>query len=252
MAASQREQTLSLLAAANNHGDLAVKLSSLKQARDVLLSADLSVLAVELFPYLVELQSSHEPLVRKTLVEIIEEISLKTMEYSPVLMQVLLTLLRDEDSVVARQSIVAGMHIFCKVLDELALQFHRHGLVDRWLEEIWSWMIKFKDVVVQIALEARSIGPRLLAIKFLETCVLLFMPDNDSRGHMTEAVGRNAQVFNVKWLAGGHPVLDPVALQSEANRYFLILLDLLSLSSSLPGSITISVINSMFGSNVQG
>ncbi|KAM0023971.1 putative armadillo-like helical, symplekin, symplekin/Pta1 [Helianthus debilis subsp. tardiflorus] len=244
MAASQREQTLSLLAAANNHGDLAVKLSSLKQARDVILSADLSVLAVELFPYLVELQSSHEPLVRKTLVEIIEEISLKTMEYSPVLMQVLLTLPRDEDSVVARQSIVAGMHIFCKVLDELALQFHRHGLVDRWLEEIWSWMIKFKDTVVQIALEARSIGPRLLAIKFLETCVLLFMPDNDSRGHMTE-VGRNAQVFNVKWLAGGHPVLDPVALQSEANRYFLILLDLLSLSSSLPGSITISVINSL-------
>lgn len=69
MAVSQREQTLSLLAAANNHGDLAVKLSSLKQAKDILLSADLSLLAVELFPYLVELQFSHEPLVRKTLVE---------------------------------------------------------------------------------------------------------------------------------------------------------------------------------------
>lgn len=52
----------------------------------------------------------------------IEEISLKTMEYSPVLMQVLLTLLSDDDSVVARQSIVAGTHIFCKVLDELVLQ----------------------------------------------------------------------------------------------------------------------------------
>ncbi|KAI7738659.1 hypothetical protein M8C21_021956, partial [Ambrosia artemisiifolia] len=244
MAVSQREQTLSLLAAANNHGDLAVKLSSLKQAKDIILSADLSVLALELFPYLVDLQSSHQPLVRKTLVETIEEISLRAMEYSPILMQALVTLLSDDDSVVARQSIVAGTHIFCKVLDELALQFHRHGLVERWLEEIWSWMIKFKDTVIQIALEARSIGPRLLAIKFLETCVLLFMPDNDSRGHMAE-VGRNAQVFNVLWLAGGHPVLDPVALQSEANRYFLILLDLLSLSSSLPGSITISVINSL-------
>ncbi|XP_076926984.1 uncharacterized protein LOC143590366, partial [Bidens hawaiensis] len=244
MAVSRRDQTLSLLAAANNHGDLAVKLSSLKQAKDILLAADLSVLAAELFPYLVELQSSHEPLVRKTLVEMIEEISLKTMEYSPVLMPVLLTLLNDDDSVVARQTIVVGAHIFCKALDELALQFQRHGLVERWLEEIWSWMIKFKDTVFQIALEARSVGPRLLAIKFLETCVLLFMPDNDSRGQITE-VGRNAHMFNILRVAGGHPVLDSVALQSEANRCFLVLLDLLSSSGSLPGSITISVINSL-------
>ncbi|KAL8225457.1 hypothetical protein R6Q57_018014 [Mikania cordata] len=244
MAVSQREQTLSLLAAANNHGDLAVKLSSLRQAKDILLSSDLSLLATELFPYLAELQSSHEALVRKTLVEMIEEISLKTMEYSPVLVQVLLTLLSDSDSVVAQQSIVAGTHIFCKVLDELVMQFHRHGLVGRWLEEIWSLMIKFKDVVFQIALEARSVGPRLLAIKFLETCVLLFNPDNDSRGHITE-VGRNAQAFNISWLAGGHPVLDSFALQSDANRCFLILLDLMRLSGGLPGSITISVINSL-------
>ncbi|XP_076894435.1 uncharacterized protein LOC143546715 isoform X1 [Bidens hawaiensis] len=244
MAVSQRDQTLSLLAAANNHGDLAVKLSSLKQAKDILLAADLSLLSAELFPYLVELQSSHEPLVRKTLVETIEEISLKTMEYSPVLMPVLLTLLNDDDSVVARQTIVAGTHIFCKALDELALQFQRHGLVERWLEEIWSWMIKFKDTVFQIALEAKSVGPRLLAIKFMETCVLLFMPDNDSRGKITE-VGRNAHMFNIIRVAGGHPVLDSVALQSEANRCFLVLLDLLSSSGGLPGSITISVVNSL-------
>lgn len=244
MAVSQREQALSLLAAANNHGDLAVKLSSLKQAKDILLSSDLSLLSGELFPYLVELQSCHEALVRKTLVEAIEEISLKAMEYSQLLMQVLLTLLNDVDSVVTRQSIVAGTHIFCKVLDALVFQFHRHGIVDRWLEEIWSWMIKFKDAVFQIALEARSVGPRLLAIKFLETCVLLFMPDNDSRGHAAE-VSRSAQMFNVSWLAGGHPVLDPAALQSEANRSFLILLDLMRSASGLPGSITISIVNSL-------
>ncbi|XP_071714228.1 uncharacterized protein [Rutidosis leptorrhynchoides] len=239
----QREQALSLLASANNHGDLAVKLSSLKQAIDIFLTADLSLLASELFPYLVDLQSSHESLVRKTLVEAIEEITLRNMEYSPVLMQVLLTLLSDEDSVVARQSIAAGTHVFCKVLDELVLQFHRHGFVERWLEDIWSWMVKFKDAVFQIALEARSVGPRLLAVKFLETCVLLFMPDNDSRDNVTE-VSRSAQMFNVSWLAGGHPVLDSVALQSEANRCFMILLDLLKLGSNgLPGSITISVVN---------
>ncbi|KAL7619282.1 hypothetical protein Lser_V15G00028 [Lactuca serriola] len=245
MAASQREQALSLLAAANNHGDLAVKLSSLKQAKDILLSADLSLLSDELFPYLVELQSCHEALVRKTLVEVVEEISLKAMEYSQLLMQVLLTLLTDPDSVVARQAIVAGTHIFCEVLDALAFQFHRHGIVERWLEEIWSWMIRFKDSVFQVALEARSVGPRLLAIKFLETCVLLFMPDNDSRGHATEAVARSAQMFNISWLSGGHPVLDSIALQSEANRSLFILFDLLRSPSLLPGSITISIINSL-------
>ncbi|CAI9266399.1 unnamed protein product [Lactuca saligna] len=245
MAASQREQALSLLAAANNHGDLAVKLSSLKQAKDILLSADLSLLSDELFPYLVELQSCHEALVRKTLVEVVEEISLKAMEYSQLLMQVLLTLLTDPDSVVARQAIVAGTHIFCEVLDALAFQFHRHGIVERWLEEMWSWMMKFKDSVFQVALEARSVGPRLLAIKFLETCVLLFMPDNDSRGHATEAVARSAQMFNISWLSGGHPVLDSIALQSEANRSLFILLDLLRSPSLLPGSITISIINSL-------
>lgn len=244
MAASQREQALSLLAAANNHGDLAVKLSSLKQAKDILLSADLSLLSDELFPYLVELQSCHEALVRKTLVEVVEEISLKAMEYSQLLMQVLLTLLTDPDSVVARQAIVAGTHIFCEVLDALAFQFHRHGIVERWLEEIWSWMIRFKDSVFQVALEARSVGPRLLAIKFLETCVLLFMPDNDSRGHATE-VARSAQMFNISWLSGGHPVLDSIALQSEANRSLFILFDLLRSPSLLPGSITISIINSL-------
>jgi symplekin len=68
MAGAPRDQALALLAAANNHGDLAVKMSSLKQARDILLSVETS-LAAELFPYLVELQSSPESLVRKLLVE---------------------------------------------------------------------------------------------------------------------------------------------------------------------------------------
>ena len=63
-----RERALTFLAAANNHGDLAVKMSSLKQAKDILLSVEPSH-AAELFPYLVELQSSPESVVRKALVE---------------------------------------------------------------------------------------------------------------------------------------------------------------------------------------
>ena len=70
MAAPTRDQVLSLLAAANNHGDLAVKTSSLKQAKDLLLSIDPS-LAADLFPYLLELQSSPESLVRKLLIQLV-------------------------------------------------------------------------------------------------------------------------------------------------------------------------------------
>lgn len=63
-----KDQVLSLLAAANNHGDLSVKTSSLKQAKDLLLSLDPS-LAADLYPYLLELQSSPESLVRKLLIQ---------------------------------------------------------------------------------------------------------------------------------------------------------------------------------------
>lgn len=53
---------------------------------------------------------------------LVEEIGLKAMEHSSVLMPVLLTLLRDDDSNVAKQSIVSGSNIFCCVLEEMAFQ----------------------------------------------------------------------------------------------------------------------------------
>ena len=51
------------------------------------------------------------------------------------------------------------------------------------------------------------------------------------------------QAFNISWLVGGHPVLDPVGLESEANRTLDILLNLLRSANSLPGSLTITVVN---------
>uniref|UniRef100_A0A5B6YMW5 Symplekin n=2 Tax=Davidia involucrata TaxID=16924 RepID=A0A5B6YMW5_DAVIN len=243
MAGPLREQALSLLAAANNHGDLAVKLSSLKHAKDILLSVEPS-LAAELFPYLVELQSSPESLVRKSLIEVMEEIGLKAMDHSSILMPILLASLNDSDSIVARQSIVSGTNIFCNVLEELSLQFHQRVLVERWLEELWTWMVRFKDVVFGILLEAGSVGTKLLAMKFLETCVLLFTySSSDSEKYTTEAITRSGRAFNISWLVGGHPVLDPGALTSEANRCLGILLDMLRSASSLPGSLTISTVN---------
>ncbi|XP_068482397.1 uncharacterized protein [Phaseolus vulgaris] len=242
MAAPTRDQALSLLAAANNHGDLTVKTSSLKQAKDLLLSIDHS-LAADLFPYLLELQSSPESLVRKLLIQIIEEIGFKAVEHSPTLISVLLTFLRDSDITVVKQSIVSGTNIFGSVFEELILQFQQNGKVERWLEDTWMSMLKFKDAVFGIALEPGSVGIKLLALKFLEMFVLLFTSDvSDSEKLATKGV---RQAVNVLWLVGGHPhpVLDPVVLMSEANRTLGILLNLLQSVGSPPGCLTITVVN---------
>ncbi|XP_050213474.1 uncharacterized protein LOC126664901 [Mercurialis annua] len=237
---ASRDQALSLLTAVNAHGDLAVKLSSLKQAKDIILSAEPSF-AAELIPYVVELQFSPESLVRKMLLEIIEEISLKAMEHCTLLVPVLLAFLRDNVTVIARQSIVCGTHLFCAVLEELALQFHRHGKVERWLEELWIWMLKFKDAVFSIAVQPGFVGTKLLSLKFLETFVLLFTTDvNDSDKFVAEGSRR---LFNISWLHDGHPFLDSVALMSDADKTLGVLLNFLQSPGSLPGPLIIAVVN---------
>ncbi|XP_065881790.1 uncharacterized protein [Euphorbia lathyris] len=244
---ASRDQALSLLTAANDHADLVVKLSSLKQAKDILLSVEPSF-AAELFPYLAELQFSPEPLVRKMLVEMIEEIGLKAIENGSVLVPVLLAFLKDTDPVIARKAIVCGTHLFCGVLEEMALQFLQHNKVERWLEELWIWMLKFKDAVFAIAVEPGSVGTKLLSLKFLETYVLIFTSDtNDSDKLAAEGSRR---MFNASWLAGGHPVLDPVPLMSDAGRTIRILLEFLQSPGSLPGSLIIAVVNWCSGSLV--
>ncbi|KAI3968277.1 hypothetical protein MKW92_034040, partial [Papaver armeniacum] len=151
-------QILSLLSAVKNHQDLAVKLSSLRQAKDILCSFEPSSVVVELFPYIVELQGSNEVLVRKILLELMEELGLKVMDQSSVFMPIFLTYLKDDASSVVRQSIVSGTNFFCGVLEEMALQYHQSGKVERWLEELWSWMVKFKNAICGIALEAGPIS----------------------------------------------------------------------------------------------
>ncbi|XP_021283612.1 uncharacterized protein LOC110416100 isoform X2 [Herrania umbratica] len=234
-----RDQALSLLTAANNHTDLAVKLSSLKQAKDILSSLDSSS-AADLFPYLADLQGSPECLVRKFLLEIIEDIAPRAIEHSSILVPVLVTFLRDSDSDVVRQSIFSGTNFFCKFLEEMTLQ---HGKVEPWLEELWMWMVRFKEGVSFIASEPVPVRTKLLALKFLETYVLLFTSDNIDSEKVVEATRGSRWTFNVSWLSGGHPVLDPVALTSDAQRTLFILLDMLQSASSLPGSVTITVVN---------
>ena len=53
---------------------------------------------------------------------VIEEAGLKVLEHSAILMPVLLSLLKDADPVVARQSIVSGSKFFYAVLEDIAMQ----------------------------------------------------------------------------------------------------------------------------------
>ncbi|KAK6116065.1 hypothetical protein DH2020_008334 [Rehmannia glutinosa] len=232
--APSREQALSLLAAANNHGNLAVKLSSLKQAKDILLSVE-PFQAAELFPYLVELQYSPEILVRKYL-----------LEYD-----------------VALQVNLAGC------IDLLGFVPSYCTSVELCLPgRVTYYNSSDPDQVNDICVEAGSVGSKLLAIKFLETYVLQFTLDSNDFGSNPEGLFtilyafeilivnlyisdsalpavmiRPGRVFNVSWIMDGHPVLDPPALVSDANRYLGILLDLLRSANNFPGSLTITAVN---------
>ncbi|KAM7266183.1 hypothetical protein ACFE04_004080 [Oxalis oulophora] len=224
---SWREQALSLLAAANNHGDLAVKLSSLRQVKDIISSIEPPSLTVELFPYLIHLHSSNESLLRKLLIELIHDIALRAIEHSSPLMPVVLAFLRDNDVSIAKQALVTATTLVGCVSEHISLQFQRRGIVEQWTEELWTWMLRLKDAVISIALEPGYIGTKLLSFKYLENYVLLTTSDGDDT--------RNYE--------GRHPVLDPVSLRSEANRTLGILLDLLHSFGRLPGTLAISVVN---------
>ncbi|KAH1228827.1 hypothetical protein GmHk_10G028744 [Glycine max] len=100
-----------------------------------------------------------------------------------------------------------------------------------------------ESYVILFELVPASVGIKLLALKFLETFVLLFSSDiGDTEKLATKGI---RQAVNVEWLVGGHPhpVLDPVVLISDANRTIGILLNLLLLVGSLPTCLTITVVN---------
>ncbi|VFQ92229.1 unnamed protein product [Cuscuta campestris] len=176
----------------------------------------------------------------------IEDIATKPLEHISILMPALFASLRDNSSLVVKQSIISGTRIFCRVLEQLSMQFHQRGIIERSLEELWTCMIKFKDAVFRILFEAAPVSIRLSVIKFLETYVLLCTPDaTDAEKCTSEASTQFRRPFNISWIGGNHPIIDPAALVSDANRTIGILLDLLHSASSLPGSLTISIVNSL-------
>lgn len=50
-------------------------------------------------------------------------------------------------------------------------------------------------------------------------------------------------MFNISRLTGSHSIIDPVLFVSEAGMILEYLLDMLSVTSSLPGCLAIAVIN---------
>ncbi|ONK67777.1 uncharacterized protein A4U43_C05F3660 [Asparagus officinalis] len=167
---------------------------------------------------------------------ILKEIGSNAMEELSLLMPNLLSFLKHDDPVVVRQSITTGTSLFSAVLTKMALQLRNSNKVEGWLEEMWSWMLQFKDAVRSI-LEPCSTGSKVLAAKFLQNCFLLYTSDVNNG---EEGKGFN---FSITWLVHGHPTLNPTMLAYEANKILNLFLDILQSAHTLSTSLVVTVIN---------
>ncbi|WOL11751.1 hypothetical protein Cni_G20515 [Canna indica] len=174
--------------------------------------------------------------------ELLKDLGSKVSEESIMLMPNLLSALRHQDPFVVKQSIASGTTLFGAVLEEIALQLHGSGKIEHWLEEMWSWMVQFKEAVCGILMEPRSIGIKVLALKFIEACILYFTRDEEYGVSLTEGKYRR---FNVSFLTSGNSILNPAVLEIEADKTVDLLLDTLQVVDTLCGSLVIAVINSL-------
>ncbi|KAH9300845.1 hypothetical protein KI387_012428, partial [Taxus chinensis] len=251
MMAGLNPHAISLLNAAKNHAEAGSRIESLKQLKDILLQQrekDPSLLK-EFVAHLSDLQTAPFSLVRKYIAEMIQEIGLKNMEHLPEMVPVLLTLLKDDIPAVVRQTITSGTILFRNVLEQVALQGTYIGKLDKWLEDLWSWMVKLKDAIYPFAIQPGSDGVKLVAVKFFEITILLFTPDsNGSQPPLPQQNSDgNSRIFNVSWLAGGHPLLDQGMLGQEASKNLGLMLEQLQSPdvTMLKSSVVIVLINSL-------
>ncbi|KAG6529428.1 hypothetical protein ZIOFF_011626 [Zingiber officinale] len=203
---------------------------------------------------------------------LLKDLGSKVSEKLIALMPNLLTTLRHQDLFVVKQSISCGTALFGAVLEEIALQFHMiivtvfghgsfsiaepavvfifcslldcnlhgSGKIEQWLEELWSWMVKFMESVSAILMEPGSNGIKVPALKFIETCILYFTPAEDRGVFSTQG---KFMRFNVSHLPINNSILNPAALEIEADRALNFLLDVLQSATTFRGSFVIAVIN---------
>ncbi|KAH9555778.1 hypothetical protein CY35_08G133900 [Sphagnum magellanicum] len=251
IAAGVREQAVKLLNEAKMQPDAPSKADLLKNVMEIVLHREPSLLP-EFVPYLMELQSEPGSPVRKYLAEMIEEIGTRHVAHISTTVPVLLALLRDSTPAVARRAITSGSNIFRTTLEQVASQGIYTGQVEKQLVDAWNWVTHFKNAVYPAAFQHGNDGVRLLAVKFVETTVLLFTPDPSGSSQPPPNQQNSdgvAKGFNIAWIAGGHPLLDANALGQEASKNLGLLLNQLRApeSSVLPGPVAIVLVNSLAG-----
>uniref|UniRef100_A0ACD5VII8 Uncharacterized protein n=1 Tax=Avena sativa TaxID=4498 RepID=A0ACD5VII8_AVESA len=174
---------------------------------------------------------------------LLRELGRNVTEDLVVLMPNLLSFLKHDDPTVVKQSIASGTNLFAAVLEEMALQINGRGRVDAWLEEMWAWMNQFKDAVCVMMREPGPIACKLLAVKFIETWILCLTPQPNS--DRIQPIEGNNRRFDASRLAKFHPSLDPVILEANANRAFILLVDILQSAYTHRGSFLVGTINSL-------
>ncbi|XP_042456319.1 uncharacterized protein LOC122040899 isoform X1 [Zingiber officinale] len=245
VAASWGERADGLLQSARAACEVSSKLKQLRQLKEVLLNRDTSLLA-EFVTRLAELQSERASPIRKFLAEMIGDIGSKHTDVLHEMLPCLISFLEDETPAVARQAITTGTALFGHVLEKLVIQGLYSNDIDVSLKSSWTWMLQFKTTVVHTAFQSGSDGVRLLAVKFVETLVLLYTPDpyisSDPPQESDFDVG-----FNISWLRVGHALLNVGELAVEASQSLGLLLDQLRFPQvkTLSNSMVIVLIKSL-------
>ncbi|XP_075088235.1 uncharacterized protein LOC107816280 isoform X4 [Nicotiana tabacum] len=226
MSPISRERIASLLSAAKFASDVPSKLHSLRRLNNELAGADSQLLS-EFLPSLLDLVSDRFSPVRKLTAEMVGYIGFKHGEFIPDIVPVLISALKDDMPAVARQAITCGIDIFRCTLVKVAIQGLFSSELDDSLESAWAWVLKFREEIYAMAFQPASDGRRLLALKFVESVVLLYTPNPSVSSEPPPALdieGKFEQ-FNVSWLRGGHPILNVGDLSVEASQSLGLLLD---------------------------
>lgn len=225
MAAISREKIAGLINSTKFDVDIVSKLDKLRLLNDELSKADPILLSEFVSPLLGLLSDRLSP-VRKFTAEMVGHVGLKCMKYIPEIVPVLITVLKDEIPAVARQAIRCGIDMFTWTLFKVAVQGLYASELESSLESSWAWMLKLRDEIYSLALQGTD-GRSLLALKFMETVVLLYTPDphGASEPPLDQNCEGSFKAFNVSWLRGGHPILNVGDLSIEASQSVGLLLD---------------------------
>ncbi|KAK3019013.1 hypothetical protein RJ639_003621 [Escallonia herrerae] len=225
------------------------KLDHLRRLRDELSLAGDSALLQEFLPLVVDLHSDRSSPARKFVIEMIGAIGLKHTELLPEIIPALIAILKDDTPAVARQAIRCGIDIFRHSLVKVAIQGLYSSELESSLKSSWEWVLKLKDEIYSIAFKPGSDGRRLLALKFVETIILLCTPDpgGSSEPPADQTPDEILEDFNISWLRGGHPVLNVGDLSVEASQSLGMLLDQLRFPTvkSLSNMMVIVLIKSL-------